>query len=131
THDRWALARMLASSDVFVHAGDQETFGLAVLEAMACGLPVVGRDRAGLRHLIDAQIGQAVSSDQASDFAQAIAETAMRTGSELQQEARARALRYSWPHVFPGLFAKYDLLLQGRRNRAWMAHNRLPSTKST
>ena len=33
--DPMALARILASADAFVHAGDQETFGLSVLEAMA------------------------------------------------------------------------------------------------
>ena len=31
-----ALATALASADAFVHAGDQETFGLSALEAMAC-----------------------------------------------------------------------------------------------
>jgi alpha-1,6-mannosyltransferase len=45
------LARWLASVDLFVHAGDQETFGLAALEAMACGTPVVVRDAAGLAEL--------------------------------------------------------------------------------
>ena len=42
---------MLASADAFVHAGDQETFGLSVLEAMACGTPAVVRDAEGLGEL--------------------------------------------------------------------------------
>lgn len=46
------LARLLANADLFVHAGDQETFGLAALEAMACGTPVVVRDAAGLGELV-------------------------------------------------------------------------------
>jgi alpha-1,6-mannosyltransferase len=45
------LARLLANADLFVHAGDQETFGLAALEAMACGTPVLVRDAAGLGEL--------------------------------------------------------------------------------
>ena len=44
---------MLASADAFVHAGDQETFGLSVLEAMACGTPAVVRDAEGLAELAD------------------------------------------------------------------------------
>ena len=47
------LATALASADAFVHAGDQETFGLSVLEAMACGTPAVVRDAEGLAELVD------------------------------------------------------------------------------
>src|SRR5690625_1524585 len=38
------LARYIASADALIHAGDSETFGLVIAEAMACGLPVVGVD---------------------------------------------------------------------------------------
>lgn len=40
--DRAELARALASSDIYVSAMADETFGIAVLEAQACALPVVG-----------------------------------------------------------------------------------------
>lgn len=36
------LAALLASSDIYVSAMPYETFGLSVIEAQACGLPVVG-----------------------------------------------------------------------------------------
>ena len=68
------LARVLASADAFVHAGDQETFGLSVLEAMACGTPVVVRAAEGLGELVDDSVGVAVTATAgADDFAQAIA----------------------------------------------------------
>ena len=41
------VARLMASADLLVHAGDQETFGLVILEAMACGLPVVAAAATG------------------------------------------------------------------------------------
>jgi glycosyltransferase involved in cell wall biosynthesis len=46
---------LLAAADLFVSPVDnhQETFGLAVVEAMAAGLPVVGSDFDGYRDLID------------------------------------------------------------------------------
>lgn len=42
-----ALARAYASADVFLHCSVTETFGLVVLEAMACGLAVVARAAGG------------------------------------------------------------------------------------
>ena len=39
--DRHDLARLLAAADVFVSASLMETYGLTLVEAMACGTPVV------------------------------------------------------------------------------------------
>ncbi len=45
---------LLSAADVFVSPADnlQETFGLAVVEAMACGLPVIAADWNGYRDLV-------------------------------------------------------------------------------
>ncbi|GAB4359211.1 MAG: glycosyltransferase family 1 protein [Immundisolibacter sp.] len=46
------LASHLAACDALIHAGDQETFGLVVLEAMASGLPVIGTHHGALPELV-------------------------------------------------------------------------------
>jgi glycosyltransferase involved in cell wall biosynthesis len=47
-----ALARAYATADVFVHCSITETFGLVVLEAMACGIPVIARDEGGPSEIV-------------------------------------------------------------------------------
>ncbi|HEY2914653.1 MAG TPA: glycosyltransferase family 4 protein, partial [Candidatus Angelobacter sp.] len=39
--DRHDLARLLTAADLFVSASQMETYGLTLVEAMACGTPVV------------------------------------------------------------------------------------------
>ncbi|HZZ88028.1 MAG TPA: glycosyltransferase, partial [Caulobacteraceae bacterium] len=51
--DPQRLAGLMASCDAFVHANDGEPFGLIVLEAMACGLPVVGVAAGGVGESVD------------------------------------------------------------------------------
>jgi alpha-1,6-mannosyltransferase len=46
--DRRLLAVLLQTSDAFVHANPGETFGLAPLEALACGTRVIVPDDAGV-----------------------------------------------------------------------------------
>lgn len=46
------LVDLLSTSDVFVFPSLTDTFGLVILEAMACGLPVAGYDATGTRDLV-------------------------------------------------------------------------------
>jgi alpha-1,6-mannosyltransferase len=110
---REALARAYADANAFVHAGDQETFGLAVLEALACGLPVVGCRRGGVGDLVIDEVGVTVPPGSAEAFARAIASLRQRDAETLSRAARNHALRYDWRSVFPPLIQHYRQLSHG------------------
>jgi alpha-1,6-mannosyltransferase len=50
------LATLLASADVVLAPGPVETFGLAALEALACGTPVVACEGPALREVLDGRV---------------------------------------------------------------------------
>jgi alpha-1,6-mannosyltransferase len=108
------VARAMASVDAFVHAGDQETGGLAVLEAMACGTPVIVRDAGGLRETVAGGCGFAVDSDRPHDWAEAIAELFLSNRISVQA-ALERARSHDWTLVLATLQRRYARAIERRR----------------
>jgi alpha-1,6-mannosyltransferase len=99
--DPRALAGILASCDAFVHANDNEPFGLVVLEAMACGLPVIGVASGGVAESVDASVGALATVSEAGALAEAIESVFARDVQALGQAARRRAEeRHGWDSVF-------------------------------
>ena len=111
------LARLLASCDVYVHAGDQETFGLGVLEAMACGTPVVVPGSGGLAELVQ-DVGVVVPRLRATEWAEALHACLTDQATPLPWLALARARRHDWPLVMDQLSRRYLQLLRGLDRRA-------------
>lgn len=109
------LASLVASCDIFVHAGDRETFGLAALEAMACGLPVVAPCAGGLAELVDDDVGVAVPVKSAARLGEALAdgirELTARNAAPLRAAARRRAQLYDWARIMAQLVEHYRALL--------------------
>ncbi|HEY2929154.1 glycosyltransferase [Piscinibacter sp.] len=125
--DARALATVLASVDAFVHAGDQETFGLSVLEAMACGTPVVARAVEGLAELVDDSVGIAVRVGSADSFAQGISDLFCEDGKSRSRAARRRAEWHDWNRVLPALMTHYARLLRDDAQGPASAPRSLPS----
>ena len=110
--DSTQLARLIASCDAFVHANDQEPFGLIVLEAMAAGLPVVGPSLGGVSELIDESVGQPALEATPEGLAEAIDALFSRDLAALSAAARRRAEeRHTWDRAFQGLMTLYGALL--------------------
>ena len=106
------LARLIASCDAFVHANDQEPFGLIVLEAMAAGLPVVGPSIGGISELIDDEVGQCAVEATGAGMAEAIDALFARDIDSLSRAARRRAEeRHTWDIALQGLMRTYGEVL--------------------
>jgi len=112
--DQRQLARLLASCDVLVHPGDVETFGLIVLEAMACGLPVVGTNKGGVAELVDTETGILAEPNDVASLAGAIEAIFQRDLARMGVAARRKAVeRYDWNEILPQVVARYEALLGG------------------
>lgn len=106
------LAATIASCDAFLHANENEIFGLVVLEAMAAGLPVIGPNKGGVGELVDEQVGQLAESADPDGLAEAIETLFTRDLHAISQAARRRAeTRHSWDATFEGLTRLYAALL--------------------
>jgi glycosyltransferase involved in cell wall biosynthesis len=86
--DREELAQVYASADVFVFPSKTDTFGLVLLEAMACGLPVAAYPVTGPRDVIGNSSAGVLHED---------LRTACLGALKLKREdALARARMFTW-----------------------------------
>ena len=83
-------ARLLASLDVFVSASRTEAFGMAMAEALACGVPVVATATEGAREIVeDGLTGLIVPIGDSDALASAVASLLEDEGRRLAFGARA------------------------------------------
>jgi alpha-1,6-mannosyltransferase len=114
--DSLELAQWLASADALVHAGSSETFGLVIIEAMACGRPVVGVRAGAVPELVDARVGELAEPDNAPSMAAAIRRLYDRDLEALGAAARQRALQsFTWSHSLSIQLANYAGVFAGTR----------------
>jgi len=96
------VARLLATSDVSLAPGPHETFGLAALEALASGTPVVVSASSALREIVLPGCGAAVD-DHAPAFAGAVTNLLSAPEPLRRAAARARAEEFGWPAAVQGM----------------------------
>ncbi|MCF4994308.1 glycosyltransferase [Pseudomonas syringae] len=106
------VARLMASADALLHAGDQETFGLVILEAMACGIPVVAVAAGAFNEIVNEDCGLLCPPNNAHAMANAVRELFSRGSSNLGRQARQYVeRRYAWDTVVNSLLGHYRAVL--------------------
>jgi len=106
------LATAYASADIFVFPSTTDTFGNVILEAQACGVPVIVSDSGGPKELVeDGMNGLITRSRDVDDFTRAIrsliADAALR--ERMGSAARKSVIDRSWPNAFRKFWSATDV----------------------
>ncbi len=106
--DRDYLSRLLATADVYLAPGPIETFGLAALESLASGVPVVCRDSGAIQEIINLDSGIALPRD-AKVWLAAMNRYATIERTQKAAKARLRAEQFSWHQTACKLLNLYQI----------------------
>ena len=102
------LLQAYREADVFVISSDREGMSLAILEAMAAGLPIIGSDVLGITEMIEG-VGVSVKDPGPRTFAQAIGDLAAHPDrlTGLSAASFQKAQQYSWSKLAKSLESLY------------------------
>ena len=122
TESREELARLMASSDLFVHGSASETFGLVVAEALCSGLPIVVPDRGGAVDFASPAFANVYPAGDSGRLSESILEALESQETLADQENRSKrsnaALKFAASQIstveehFEKLFTFYSELVQ-------------------
>ncbi len=107
--DRSRLASIVANCDLFVHPNPREPFGIAPLEAMACGVPLVAPNAGGVLAYANDNNAWLVPP-RPDTFAAAIEATYRYPLLRAHRafEGRRTAERHQWDSIATSLFELYE-----------------------
>lgn len=116
--DRAALARWLASADLYASGMADETFGVSIVEAQASGLPVVGVAAGAMVDRITPAVGRLGPVGDGAAMAANLLDLWHGDRPALRAAARAHALQFSWGRSMEILFDEvYPRALERARGR--------------
>jgi alpha-1,6-mannosyltransferase len=108
---RSELAAVYANCDAFLHPNPREAFGIAPLEAMAAGIPLIGPRSGGVLSYAD-DSNAWLCEPEAARFAEAVRAVFSDPAARKDRLGQARwtARRHRWADVAAQFFALYDEL---------------------
>src|SRR5690606_24972951 len=113
---------VLRAADLFLLTTEPpESFGIVLIEAMACGLPAIATDYPGVRAVVDEETGVLVERGNPDSVAAALRDM-VAAGPEgrgaMGAAGRAKAEReWSWPRLVERMDAAYAEAIAERRRR--------------
>jgi glycosyltransferase involved in cell wall biosynthesis len=112
--EREDFLKLMSSADVYIQPSLWEGFGIAILEAMACGKPVIVTRVGGpIDFIVDGKSGLLIDPNDVNSLAHAIDRLAFN--NELRQaiskNARKIGEKYDWASIIPIYEGLYEDLL--------------------
>lgn len=111
--DENEIAKILSGGDVFLHPSESEALSMAVIEAMASGLPVIGSDIN--KQIVNGYNGISISSslpikDKMIEYNQSVNDLLNDRGKRLSMSENARKFaveNYSWEKIVKKILEFY------------------------
>jgi 1,2-diacylglycerol 3-alpha-glucosyltransferase len=115
--DRHRLADFYAAGDVFVFASVTEVFGLVLLEAQACGTPVVAVGEGGVCNVVEDGHGGFLTRLDVEQFTETVRRLLLDPELRREQSCKAQehANRFSLDAMTESLLRVYESLAEGKR----------------
>ncbi len=112
--DHGRLPGLLSEADLYVQPSiGEEAFGIGVIEAMACGVPVLAADNGGLREVVAAgETGWLAKRGDPEAWADALAD-ALSDRERLQRMGKAARCRAETEFTWAAQAARLEALLKG------------------
>jgi glycosyltransferase involved in cell wall biosynthesis len=112
------MADVLANADVFIHPNPREPFGIAPLEAMASGLPLVAPTTGGVLTYASDETAW-LAPPEPESFARCVQQIFADAAARARKTARALAVahEYRWERVAGQFFQTYEQLV--RMSAGW------------
>lgn len=108
-----SVEEVLSISDLFIMPSEKESFGLAALEAMACGVPVLASDTGGLPELVTESSGKLAPVGEVEKLAEyAFHILDSKNHQRYREGALARAREFSPEKIIPGYEQIYERVVR-------------------
>lgn len=118
TIPNYDVPKAIQGMDVFVNCSKQESFGVALVEAMACGVPVIATDTEGFREVVvNNETGIVLQDRDPNTMAEAIITLLTNEGLRMAYGSAGRRRvveNYDWDKNVDTMITLYQTAMKGR-----------------
>jgi len=99
------------AADVYFHPSEYESFGLPILEAMACGVPVVTSNKASIPEIVG-NAGEMVDLDSEDVIEQFVEKILLSLDRGIDKKALVRGEEFSWEKTAEETIKIYEAVIE-------------------